>query len=236
MNKGKIKNIAFDYILSKTPETRGTVILLPGLPSTPKQYDFVSILEKKGFDIFILQYEGTWDSDGIFLEKNPITTINEFLLTLTAGTNLENTPYHAKKIYIIGTSFGGSIALSLNNTSWLSKICVLSPVIDFKKVSSIETLGPYLLNKLANSYRFKESNWQKLINGDYVYPPQHLLLPPEKILIFAGNKDDQISVNEIESFSSEKNIHIEKIDSGHLTFSKIDSFLLEKILTFFEKE
>lgn len=48
MNKGKIKNIAFDYILSKTPKIQGTLILLPGLPSTPKQYDFVSILEKKG--------------------------------------------------------------------------------------------------------------------------------------------------------------------------------------------
>ncbi len=56
-----------------------------------------------------------------------------------------------------------------------------------------------------------------------------------KILIIAGKNDDEISEKDIKKFGKLKNIKVNMHDLGHITLSKIPSFILKEILEFFSK-
>ena len=209
------KNLYFTYIFSKGL-SKGAIILLDGVPSNPSSKDsLMENLSEKGYDVFFPRYEGTWESKGIFLERSPSESIGEFIDSLKKSEVFQDQEYKPKKISLLGSSFGGMVSLDLANKNSIDKICVVSPVVSFKKVNEIETLGDYLAKERSKEYRFNSSDWEKLISDSIINLEG--LRGSSKILIIGGKNDNQINEKNLEEFSNNKKILFKSLDLGHIS-------------------
>ena len=67
ISSSQYKNLFFTYILSKSIPSKGTIILLDGLPSNPlSKNQLMQKLAEYNYDVFFPRYEGTWESKGDF--------------------------------------------------------------------------------------------------------------------------------------------------------------------------
>lgn len=216
---------------SASESTDSCVILLPGIPYNPeKEYSFVENLSSEQYDIFLIHYDGTWGSTGKFLANNPKVSVEDFIEAICSGkiTNTNGEIY--KKISVIGTSFGGGLALTLSNHKSLKAVCSLSPVISYTTVTEIETLGQYLKDSCANYYDFEMSDMDELISDNIIAPETQFTLPAEKVLIFAGIDDEQIPLNDIKKFSKQHSLTLKVCPAGHITFSKVTEDIYKMIV------
>lgn len=229
------RNLFFTYSLSHN-QSLGTIILLSGLPSNPfSKNSLIRSLSAQNYDIFFPRYEGTWESTGEFLKRSPSKSIIEFIQALKIGINIENKKYVAKKIFILGVSFGGGIALDIADKNIVDKVCAISPVISFKKVNGINTLEDYLKTKYNKDYRFNSSNWSRLLNNKIWNLEKENIKNPNKVLIVAGKNDTTIKKEDVVNFSNKNKIEMSLYDFGHITLSKITEQMYKEILGFFSK-
>jgi len=227
-------NLFFTYLLSKSTNAKGTIILLDGLPSNPlSKNKLMQKLSKSNYDIFFPRYEGTWESKGIFLERNPSEAIIEFIKKLKEGQELENKKYFAKKIFILGASFGGGVALDIANKYNIDKIFVVSPVTSFKTIDGIETLENYLKKEQSKNYRFNSKRWRELMIDKILDLNFNEIKEPFNIYIATGKNDDEVKEKEVIEFGRRNHIKVKVYDSGHITLSKISDQILNNVLDFF---
>ena len=233
-----VGNIYVEYDISPNAiGERKAIVFLLGLPGSPKEYEVFKYFKAKGFDIFLPRYEGTWESKGEFLKCAPSVAINELLSVLESGVMLnDGNIYKSTNIFVIGTSFGGGVALVLDARN-IKAVSVLSPVISFKNVNKIETLGAYLSTKEKDNYRFVDTQWNKLICDTLYSPLTNMSISPNKVQIIAGKDDDQIMWTEIEQFATDKGIsNVDIENTGHITISRINEKQQERILNFFNSK
>lgn len=235
INSSQYKNLFFTYLLSNRL-SKGTIILLDGLPSNPlSKEELIKKLMKKNYDVFFPRYEGTWESKGEFLKRVPSETVIEFINALRKGLKIGDKKYNATKIFILGASFGGGVALDIANKNVADKICVASPVTSFRKVEGIDTLENFLKTAQGNNYRFDSKNWKKLLNDRIWNLDNDEIRKPSDILIIFGNRDDQIKDGDIIEFGKKHRIKVHSYEFGHITLSKITELMLEEIINFFSK-
>ena len=236
INSDKYKNLHFDYLIGSNVSDVKTIVLLEGLPTTSRKDKLIFDLNKLGYDVFYPNYEGTRSSGGEFLERSPVDPINEFLSALESGLVIGKDKYKTNNIFILSSSFGGGIALSLNDAEYIKKVVALSPVLSFKNVKGIETLEEYISNNLSQFYRYKKDNWKKMLTDEYFCALTNTKISNKKILIIAGAKDMEISIEQIIDYCSYMKIKLVSYDNKpHLTFSKIDELMLNEINNFFIK-
>ena len=236
INSDKYKNLYFDYLIGSNLVDGKTVVILEGLPTTSRKDKLIFDLNKLGYDVFYPNYEGTRSSTGEFLERSPVDPINEFLSALASGLVIGKDNYKTNSIFILSSSFGGGIALSLNDEEYIKKVVALSPVLSFKNVKGIETLEEYISNNLSQFYRYKKNNWQKMLADEYFCALTNTKISNKKILILAGAKDIEIGIEQITDYCANINIKlVTYYDKPHLTFSKIDDLMLIEINNFFIK-
>lgn len=235
-DSSQYKNLFFTYLLSKGAFSKGAIILLDGLPSNPSSKNqLMEKLSEHNYDVFFPRYEGTWESKEKFLERTPSEAIIEFIKALREGKNIGDKGYRAKNVFILGSSFGGGVALDIATKYDVDKICVTSPVINFKKVKGIETLGDYLRMEYDKNYRFDLKGWKKLIENKIWNLENSEIRNPSDILIITGKKDNQIEEDYVVDFGEKNHIRVITCDLGHITLSKIQDSTLIKILNFFSK-
>lgn len=200
-----------------------TLVFLPGIPGEPKNYYLITRFTHDGYDVFVPHYEGTWGSEGVMLKCDPSLSVDEFIKSLGS-----------KEVYIIGFSFGGWVGWGLKDSDLIKKVCLLSPVISFRNVRGIETLGGYLKKAFPNNYRFDDQDWSRLVDDNLRYLGFSLLVDPVKLMILAGKDDEQIDCLEIKSFAEKNNIvNFHVLNTGHISPSKVDGAQLEIIENFF---
>ncbi len=234
VKSSQYKNLYFTYALSKPRPSYNTIIILDGLPSNPSVKDqLIQKLSQHGLDVFFPRYEGTWESRGEFLKKAPSKAIIEFIKALRSGIILNDKKYIAQKIFILGASFGGGVALDIAGQNIADKICTISPVISFKKVVGIDTLENYLRVVFPRDYRFNPKNWHRLLEDDLWSLDDNKIKNSSDILIIAGDADDQIKKADILKFGKKNKIRISIYNLGHITLSKITKPMLGEILGFF---
>ena len=229
--KIKIKNVISEYI--DVEESKSCVILLEGLPSIPDGKKIMNIFSNQGFSVFYPRYVGTWESEGQFLKKSPVEEIEDIIDSLINGIKLNDKVRKFKEIYVVATSFGGSIALTLRNRPEIKQILALSPVCEYDKIESLSTLSEYLKIAFPGSYRYMEEDWQNLLKGELISPARNLenFSERDKITIFGGVEDPQISINQLKNFSQKYRIKFYRFDKkGHLSFSKLSGNVLEEAL------
>ena len=234
LSKVYYKDLFFTYLLSQKKQSAAAIVLLDGLPSDPSSKEkLIRRLARKGYDVFFPRYEGTWESRGNFLKRPPGKAIVEFIKALKTGVKIENGTYQRGRIFVLGASFGGGVALEIAGKDIADKVCALSPVISFKNVKGINTLEGYIRAAYSHNYRFESKNWQKLLKDKIWNLADIEIKKPADVLIIAGKADDQITRDEIENFGKKKSVKVRVYDFGHITLSKITKTMLEEILRFF---
>jgi len=228
----KVDEMVLEYM---NPTASRAIIILDGIPSVPRGERLMNIFASQGYCSFFPRYAGTWESEGEFLAKNPVIEIESLIKKIISGITLGESVFFSKNIAVLGSSFGGAIALSLFQLPEIKKVIALSPVIDFKKVTGIETLSPFLKNFYPGAYRYSVCNWKKLINGELISPKKNLerIRNPERYLILGGAKDEEINKDELIQIDKKFNIPVRTYDNlGHLSLSKIQGKILDDILDF----
>jgi len=228
----KIDEMVVEYM---NPTASKAIIILDGIPSVPRGEKLINIFASQGYCSFFPRYAGTWESEGEFLAKNPVIEIESLIKKIISGITLGERVFFSKNIAVLGSSFGGAIALSLFQLPEIKKVIGLSPVIDFKKVTGIETLSPFLKNFYPGAYRYSVRNWKKLIKGELISPKKNLerIRNPERYLILGGAKDEEINKDELIQIGKKFRIPVRTYENlGHLSLSKIQGKILDDILDF----
>ena len=231
----KINNMVVEYINPVSSVSPKAIIILDGIPSIPRGEKLMNIFASQGYCCFFPRYTGTWESGGEFLAKNPVNEIENFIKRIIRGINLGNSHFISDSIVILGSSFGGAIALSLLQRPEIKKVVALSPVIDFSQVLGLETLSPFLKKFYPGAYRYSVRNWKKLIRGELISPKKNLekIRNPERYLILGGAKDEEVKRSELIKFAKKFHFPVKIYDDMvHLSLSKIQGKVLDDILEF----
>ncbi len=224
--KDRIDKIFFDYVLAENTSKKA-IILLPGLPEYPCHKSLLRRFSALGVDAYLPRYEGTFESDGDFLSKNLADSIKNFILSIK-----EQKEY--KKIFILSTSFGGAVSLSLPQEVF-TKSVHLSPVVKFSEIKPILTgLDGYLKKNFKYLYRFDDEAWELLLKDKILYPLKNKKnLSPTKNLILLGDKDTAINTPvkeyykgfKVKTFKNIKHINFTSVLDSNLLFNEVCSFL-----------
>jgi esterase/lipase len=130
------------------------------------------------------------------------------------------------KISIIGSSFGGSVALCCSSLK-VDSIIAICPVINFKAINKdLLNLKRFLKEAYGNCYRFNDLKFTKLINSEILSPTNYIKTP---VLLIQGLQDKTINPNSVTSFyksitNKNKKLIIIK-NGGHLSTSDLSSNL-----------
>jgi hypothetical protein len=93
-------------------------------------------------------------------------------------------------------------------------------------------MGRFIKKAFGRGYNFKDENWQKMLNGD-IFNPKQVLSEDEanKIMIIYDESDPSINYLQIEKYFLKNKIRSKKTkDLGHLSFSKLNEDLKNKII------
>jgi esterase/lipase len=90
-----------------------TVILLHGFPgSVSSPYGLAEKLNKNGINVLLFNYEGSFDSEGVFTWENCLADIGAAISFLKDKKTIEQFAIDTSTITVCGTSLGASFALS----------------------------------------------------------------------------------------------------------------------------
>lgn len=231
----KIGDIFCEFLLP-FPDSSNipSIILCEGLPSQPSQRVLMDTLANHGFAVFFPRYRGTWESGGVFLNESPVKDIESVAIALRNGIVLGKHVFVSGDISLMGTSFGGSVALCSAKSIKAHKIVALSPVPDFKTLPGLSSLRDFLQSMFTGAYRFNNNGWQALLAGELLNPSQALAdVDANRILIIGGENDNQITPYILKTFATSHNIQcVIQSKTPHISFSKTRDNILDNILKF----
>ncbi|MBL4644266.1 MAG: hypothetical protein JKX80_00180 [Candidatus Pacebacteria bacterium] len=221
VNRASIDGIVFEYLLPV--HYTNAIIVTDGLPRTPDLSLFINILASWGYAVFFPRLRGTWESSGEFLEYNPSKDIAMLAHNLKIGIVLDDKKVVVDQVSVLGTSFGGLVALDASLHEDVSHSIAVSPVFSFASIPGIETLSSFINDSFGEAYRYSEKNWNRLVNDDILSLKKitsDSKFNHSKCSIIAGVEDVQIEINELSGLSKKNNIPMYKLPSGHLSFHK----------------
>lgn len=237
---GKHNEMAFAYTAPTSNPTNAAVILLDGLPRVPELNSTMNLLSSWGFTPFFLRLKGTWESDGTFLDHDPVEDVAEFARLLKQGIALEQNTITYTRVIVIGASFGGSVALGGSMESAIDKVVALSPVYQMSGVAGIDTLKDFLVTTFTGAYRFKDNDMDALTKDAYLSFPtlvNNSAFDPQKCTVLFGKFDPQISADSLRQICTSAAIPHHELTAKHLSLSRNTNLIrpiLYKILS--EKE
>ena len=174
------------------------VILCDGLPSGGSKQQLVTWFAGHGFWTFHLRYRGTWESGGTFLDHAPEQDVFDVIEGLKndfhdvwSGQIFSCQPEH---ICVVGSSFGGTVALMASLDARVHKVLTISPVIDWTVSADepIDWLEAVLLNGFPGAYRFTHEHWLQLSRGEFFQPMQHVKEFDAKKIFLVHACDDRV--------------------------------------------
>lgn len=186
------------------------LVLCYGMPGYPLNiFDkLVYSLVKSKFLVVIPQYQGTFDSDGLFNFKNSVESINNTVEYLHKGNikdiiSGKGLSLHIRDFIIIGGSYGASIALTSAATcKYISTVVSISAVTDysnesfkFYKEEPISEEIKILKKIQPKTWRMKRMSEHEMCkNLDYISPLHYARrLKNKKVLIIHGKSDTEVN-------------------------------------------
>jgi pimeloyl-ACP methyl ester carboxylesterase len=241
--RSRFKEIVFEFTV---PEQRqkGIVILLNGLPSVPKLNDLLERLAANGYLAVFPRYKGTWESSGKFLAKSPVKDVI-FLCNELIGKKkiIELHGYkefklETKNLILIGTSFGGAIALCAAILPTVKKVIALSPIVNWKTYAGAKTIPAskhmqrFLRKGFGEGYRFTDIGWKKFETGLLFNPSTNLTKSVAKKITIVYDKSDKTTLAEvIIGYGRSQHIILKEMKGvGHISFSRLSPRDLIKLL------
>ena len=161
-------------------QTGKVAILASGLPSTPSKGELLRFFADQGYVALLPRYRGTWESDGIFLDRSPAQDIRDIVDELVARRSIvdsftgERVKIRVSAVHLFGFSFGGPAVLLNSELPIVKKIVAVSPVIDWKKEGEDEPFDQYvrfIAAGFGGAYRTRRpTDWRKLVATDSYRP------------------------------------------------------------------
>ncbi len=183
---------------------RGKIaILVGGLPSRPVAESVLSFFAEQGYVAVAPRFEGTWESDGVFLAHSPAHDIKAVIDELARHKHIadlytgERIRISVKAFHLFGASFGGPAVLLNAAHPKVRKVVALAPVIDWTKDGANEPFAFW--TKLAreafgSAYRPRSfTHWRKLLQRDFYTPDPKGLSRADAAKVFILHaRDDQV--------------------------------------------
>ncbi len=241
-----VNGIAVEFLPPHKKDREELIILCGGMPSLPSQKRTLEFFSKKGFFVIFPRYKGTWESFGEFLKSSPENDISELLDFIFENGFLkdeflsEKIYLNPKKIFVIGSSFGGAVALLSAKDKRVNKVVALSPVVDFTKESEEEPmdfLKDFIKRAFGFAYRFSDSDWEKLSSGEMLNPSKEIdKIPPKKVFIIHTKDDKIVLLEPVEKFAKSLGCKFKLLrKGGHLSLSCTTKFFMQRrIIKFFK--
>lgn len=221
LQRGSFDGVVFEYCI---PEDYNlAIIVLDGLPRTPELSSFLNLLCSWGYAAFYPRLKGAWESGGEFLDHNPAEDVQKLAHSLKNGTVLQGENFSVDHVVVLGSSFGGLVALNASLSEDITSVIALSPVYSMSKVPGIETLDSFIKEVFSGAYRYSNQNWKKLLSDKLIsldMLSKNPVFNPSKCTVVAGEKDEQIKISELSTLCKKYGIAIHKLPIGHLSFHK----------------
>lgn len=201
-------DIITEFLPPKRPSNK-VVIFCDGLPTMPGNKKNLLAMRKRGYWGMYPRYRGTWESNGYFLDHDPVDDIRDVVESLNQRfvDYWTGEEFHIEnpEIYIVGMSFGGPAALLLSSHPNVKKVVSVCGVVDWTDDSEVEPL-PWLFEKIrdafGNGYRFKDQqDWKQLAQGNMYQPVAKLAdMDATKILQIHAMDDDIVPYKGVHQF------------------------------------
>ena len=203
--------IAKDIIAEVMPPVRASrkaIILCLGLPGMPSKDSLLRFLSERGFWVFLPRYRGAWESGGVFLERSPVKDMLDVAAAIRKGRFIEefgrtDLRCAVSEVYVIGSSFGGAVALSASRDLRIKKVVALSPVVDFTNVQGEdgEWLEDFVGRAFGGAYRSSRGGWKKLNTGKLFNPASEVKrLDSKKIFVMQSTDDEVVGIGPVRDF------------------------------------
>jgi dienelactone hydrolase len=224
----------------KSDKQSPTVILLHGIPGNDNNpLGLAERLNQKGINILVFNYQGTFDSEGVFNFDNCANDVATALDFLKQERNIQQFAIDTSRIIICGYSVGGSIALTaaVHNPEINNIIAIAGgndQTIYLKRMAGNPAYRTMFEQRFAGLYSPKgpikgdstylHNYFEKIIpnvnNYDLVLNADKL--KNRKILFLTGWQDTEIPMEEyiipvyrqLKNLRSE-NVSIKAFDTGH---------------------
>ncbi len=206
-NKIRMGDIISESYYKK--DNNGLVIIFcMGIPSKSNFEELAKKYVDEGFVFIHPKYIGSWESYGDFSIKSCKETISSIVQGIRNKNLLsvfgEKIDLNVKKIFLLGHSFGGSVALTTGADLDIDGIIAQSPITDYrlhakqKEYAEEDLLQLYDFLRLGfeNVYRnLKKGDWDNFCeNGDEINPADYIdKLKAKDVLILHGKKDKSVS-------------------------------------------
>jgi len=202
--KSYLGRVFFEFLCHENPSD--TILILEGFPAQSEHPEQIEFLYKKGYNVIWPHYPGTYQSEGKFLDKNPILEFSEFIDKIQKEETIINlwdmteVKIKSKKLFLFGSSFSGPICCGVANNLKVDGIVLFSPVWDFSKhnkngdeqdldklVSFVKRAYKYLFRFEWNSLPERMSNFKECDPDNYI---KNLKCP---LLVFHDTHDKSVS-------------------------------------------
>lgn len=237
--------IVAEFLPPMRQGSRKTVILCPGMPSSPSYRPVIEFLARKGFWVFSMRYRGSWESGGKFLAQSPEKDVLKIINQLPRGFNnlYSGQKYKLKPspLYVFGTSFGGPAAILASRDPRVTAAVAISPVIDWRapaKQESIDWTARFVREAFGGAYRGSSKDFMKLKTGKF-YNPAHeaARLDGSRLLIFHAKDDKTVPVRPTVKFAKATGAELSlRKRGGHLSSAFIMNPAVWKKISRFLKE
>lgn len=178
-----------EYVPQEKIFSANGVLFLHGYPGSQKNYDIAEHLALKGFYCVVMHYRGVWKSKGQY------SLISTFKDVETILNYFKEKGYDHSRVSLIGTSWGGFIALqTLVQNPSLRKVILLAPFINLSQEEKTFMAGVDFIVSITKPFiqnYEKEDIVRDLKTIQSHYNPIVKLKEVEgrKVLIIHGDKD-----------------------------------------------
>ena len=236
--------VVTEFFVPSKPSNK-VIIFCDGMPSIPCKRDLLEFFSKRNYWVFHPRYRGSWESGGRFLQYSPEKDIIAIIDELPRGfQSLWDRKHYRvvpQEIYLLGNSFGGTAAILASQDPRVTKVVVLSPVVDWRvpsKTQPLDAMWHFIHEAYQGAYRVKRKDWEKLKTGTFynpIYKADSLL--GEKICIVHAKDDTVIAWRSVEKFAhATKSTLLLLNQGGHISSkSFLDPQFYRKIKAFLKK-
>jgi pimeloyl-ACP methyl ester carboxylesterase len=226
------KGLVSEFLPPKR-KSRRVIVLCDGMPTVPSKRSLLEKFSKLGYWAFHPRYAGTWESAGVFLKRSPHEDVLSLIDQLPKGFASEwdgsKMGIESPNVILLGSSFGGTVALLCSRHPSVSKVIALSPETDWREegeAEPVDWLFDFLKRAFGMGYRTAPGAARKLKSGKFFNLwHERRTVEAGKCLVVHAKDDEVVSPKATRRFCREIGCRlIEYKRGGHMGLS----FLLTK--------
>ncbi len=223
------------YLLQPSPAD--AIILFPGWPGTPS-FRSMYFLYEQGFHVFVVSYQGLFQSEGVFLASDPVVDQQAVVSCMKQGcldnlyTNKKSF-FSVKKLFFLGSSFGGSIALGSAAHYSPDGLLLFAPVWDWSSQPVLDEEELFARRAFRHVYRLPDTPIRDVLcSYSSLRPSSYMKSISCSVLVFHDPQDEIVAFSQSLKYSQELGASLQSHTFGHGSSEALEAYW-STILPFF---